>query len=223
MTYLDGAREQRQVERGRRFAVVRRVDTYYVVQDGPRQAMLAIGSVIPVKKPKPKSDREFVVTTAEAPIAIKLGRRSTPDTVPQGQILEVLGRPRIGSTVYVLHKDGRTAEISSKLVRKARPEECPPPPAVGIIRGPVRLGCEISIDLERNVLVEFVYPGSLGERIGLQPGTRILKVNGREIHSSADYDRASQQLGGNLRLLVRRFRLDFPEMLEFQDPRNRSE
>jgi S1-C subfamily serine protease len=120
----------------------------------------------------------------------------------------------------VLRPGGRTAEISQELVRAARPEECPPPPKVGVVRGPVRLGCEISVDEQRYVFVEFVYPGSLGERIGLQPATRILKVNGEEIHSAADYDRASQRLGGNLRLLVQRYRMDYPEMLKYEDPRN---
>jgi hypothetical protein len=220
LTYLDGEREQHEVERGRRFKVRRRMDTYYVIEDGPRQALVAITDVIPVKTPQPKSRWEFVVTTARAPMVIKSGRRGIPDKIDQGQILEVLDRDSLGSTLYVLLKGGRTAEISVDLIRPARPDEQPPPPPVGIVRGPVRLGCEISIDERRNVYVEFVYPGSLGERIGLQPLTRILKVNGEEVHSAADYDRASQLLGGNLRLLVRRYRMDYPEMLEYRDPRN---
>jgi S1-C subfamily serine protease len=83
----------------------------------------------------------------------------------------------------------------------------------------VPLGCEISIDARRVVRVESVYPWSFGERLGLQPGMAILKVNGREIHSAADYDQASSLLGGNLRLLVRRAGMDYPEMIEYFEPR----
>jgi hypothetical protein len=220
LTYLDGQREQIQVEQGQRFPVQRRLDTYYVIEHEARRAIVAIRDVIPAKTPQPEARWEYVVTTAQAPIAIKRGRRSLPDTVAQGEVLEVLGRNTLGATLYVLIKGGRTAEISQELVRPARDREQPPPPPVGIVPGPVRLGCEISIDEQRNVYVEYVYPGSLAERIGLQPLTRILEVNGEEIHSAADYDRASQLLGGNLRLLVRRYRMQYPEMLEYWDPRN---
>lgn len=221
LTFLDGTREQREVERGRRFTVVRRLDAYYVVQEGNRQAMIAISNVIPANKPAARPKWEYVVTTAAASVAVKHGRRSIPNTVQQGEVFEVLGPHPLGSTLYILLDNGRTAEVSSKLVRPAKPSERPKPPAVGRVPGPVPLGCEISVDLERNVFVEYIYLDSLAQRIGLQPGTRILEVNGEEIHSAADYDRASQQLGGNLRILVRRFGLDYPEMIEYRDPRNR--
>jgi S1-C subfamily serine protease len=71
------------------------------------------------------------------------------------------------------------------------------------------------------VLVDYVYPGSFGQRLGLEPGMRILAVNGREIHSAAEYDQASALLGGNLRLLVQRSGMTYPEMIEYIDPRNR--
>ena len=220
LTYLDGSREQRAVERGHRLEVVRRLDTYYVVKDGDRQALVALANVIAVKTPAAKQKWEYVVTTANAAVSVKSGRRSVPEQVEQGEVFEVLGRPRIGSTLYILLDDGRTAEIAANLVRTARPEERPPPPRVGRIRGPVPLGCEISIDTQRCVRVEFAYPDSLGERIGLLPGIAILEVNGEAVHSAADYDRESQLLGGDLRLLVRQFGLDYPEMLEYRDPRN---
>ena len=219
LAYLDGNREQRDVQEGDRFPVVRRTGSYYVVQDGSRQALISIASVIPVKTPLQPSKWEFVVTKAEAPISVRTGRRGVPGKAQQGQVFEVLGRHPLGGTLYVLLDNGRTAEISADLVRAARPGETPPPLVPGRLSGPIRLGCPISIDRQGNVYVEAVLPGTLGERIGLQPGTRILKVNGEEIHSAADYDRASMLLGGGLRLLVQRRGLDYPEMLQFQDPR----
>jgi len=219
LAYLDGNREQRDVQEGDRFPVVRRTGSYYVVQDGSRQALISIASVIPVKTPAQPSKWEFVVTKAEAPISARTGRRGIPGKAQQGQVFEVLGRHPLGGTLYVLLDNGRTAEISADLVRAARPEETPPPLVPGRLSGPIRLGCPISIDRRGNVYVEAVLPGTLGERIGLQPGMRILKVNGEEIHSAADYDRASMLLGGGLRLLVQRRGLDYPEMLQFQDPR----
>jgi hypothetical protein len=222
LTYRDGAREQRDVEQGDRFEVVRRLDSYYVVKDGHREAMISIASVIPVKTPKPVEKWQYVITTAQAPISIRTGRRGTPSTVEQGKVFEVLAKHPLGSTYYILLDNGRTAEIATNLVRPARPQESPPPPAVGRFTGPVRLGCEITLDRNGNVYVGLIYAGSLAERIGLQPEMRILKVNGEEIHSAADYDRASGLLGRNLRLLVQRRGLDYPELVQFMDPRNRS-
>jgi hypothetical protein len=182
--------------------------------------MLSAGSVVLVGAPGANAIWDYVVTTANARISVRTGRRGVPGTVGQGAVFEVLGRHPLGSTLYILLENGRTAEIASNLVRTARPEERPPPPAVGRLPGRVLLGCEISIDGRRNVYVDFIYPGSLGQRLGLQPETRIIKVNGHAIHSAADYDRASSLLGGNLRLLVQRPGLDYPEMLEYVDPRN---
>jgi len=220
LAYLDGSREQRDVAEGDRFPVVRRMGSYYVVRDGGRQALLSIASVIPVKTPAQASKWEFVVTKADAPISVRSGRRGTPGRAQQGQVFEVLGRHPLGGTLYILLDNGRTAEISADLVRAARPGETPPPLVPGPLTGPIRLGAAISTDRQANVYVDAVYPGTLGERIGLQPGMRILKVNGEEIRSAADYDRASTLLGGGLRLLVQRRGLDYPEMLQFQDPRN---
>jgi hypothetical protein len=220
LTYLDGAREQREVQVGERFQVVRRIDTHYVVADGDRRAMVLLSAVIPAPAAPAGEESPFVITTAQASISVKYGRRSEPATVPAGDVLEVLTRHPLGTTLFVLLRDGRTGEVAANLVRPARPEERPPQPPAGRLSGPVPLGCEISVDAERSVRVEFTYPNSLGERLGLQPGTRILKVNGRDIHSAADYDRASRLLGGNLRLLIQRFRLDYPEMIEYHDPRN---
>ncbi len=221
LMYRDGAREQRDVEQGDRFEVLRRLDSYYVVKDGNREALISIASVIPVKIPKPAEKWQYVVTTAQAPISVRTGKRGTPSTVEQGRVLEVLGKHPLGSTYYILFDNGRTAEISTNLVRPAKPQEAPPPPAAGQLTGPVRLGCEISLDRGGNVYVGLVYPDSLAERLGLQPEMRILKVNGEAIHSAADYDRASGLLGGNLRLLVQRRGLDYPELFQYQDPRNR--
>jgi hypothetical protein len=222
LMYRDGAREQRDVEEGDRFEVLRRLDSYYVVRDGNREALISIASVIPVKTPKPVEKWQYVITTAQAPISMRTGRRGTPSTVEQGKVFEVLGKHPLGSTYYILLDNGRTAEIATNLVRPARPQESPPPPAVGQLTGPVRLGCEITLDKAGNVYVGLIYAGSLAERIGLQPEMRILKVNGEEINSAADYDRASRLLGGNLRLMIQRRGLDYPEMIQYQDPRNRS-
>jgi hypothetical protein len=220
LAYLDGNREQRDVEEGDRFTVLRRAGSYYVVQDGARQALITIASVVPVKTPVPASKWNFVVAKADAPISIRSGRRGTPAKVQQGQVFEVLGRHPLGGTLYILMDNGRTAEISTDLVRAAREGEQPPPLVPGPLSGPIRLGCPIAIDRQGNVFVDSVPPGTLGERIGLQPGMRILKVNGEEIRTAADYDRASTLLGGGLRLLVQRRGLDYPELLVFRDPRN---
>jgi hypothetical protein len=220
LAYIDGNREQRDVQEGDRFRVVRRTGSYYVVQDGSRQALISIASVVPVKTPAQPSKWEFVVTKADAAISVRFGRRGVPGKVQQGQVFEVLGRHSLGGTLYILLDNGRTAEISAELVRPARQGEQPPPLVPGRLSGPIRLGCPISTDRDGNVYIDAVYPGTLGERIGLQPGMRILKVNGDEIHSAADYDRASGLLGGGLRLLVQRRGLDYPEMLVFQDPRS---
>ena len=220
LAYLDGNREQRDVQEGDQFTVVRRTGSYYVVRDGTRQALITIASVVPVKTPAPASKWEFVVAKADAPISIRSGRRGAPAKVQQGQVFEVLGRNPLGGTLYILLDNGRTAEISTELVRPAREGEQPPPLVPGPLSGPIRLGCPISIDRQGNIYVESVPPGTLGERIGLQPGMRILKVNGEEIRNAADYDRASTLLGGGLRLLVQRRGLDYPELLVFRDPRN---
>ncbi len=220
LTYLDGQREQREVQTGERYRVVRRISGYYVVADGQRQAIVSLSAVVPVSVSTAKDDSPFVITTAEAPVSVKFGRRSEPSTVPAGEVLEVLDRHRLGTTLFVLLRNGRTGEIAENLVRAAKSDERPPESKPGRLAGPVPLGCEISVDDQRTVRVEYTYFNSLGERLGLQPGTRILKVNGRDIHSAADYDQASTLLGGNLRLLVQRLHMDYPEMIEYRDPRN---
>lgn len=220
LTYLDGQREQREVQTGERFRVVRRISGYYVVADGQRQAIVSLSAVSPVSSSAARDDSPFVITTAEAPVSVKFGRRSEPTTVPAGEVLEVLDKHRLGTTLFVLLRNGRTGEIAENLVRAVKPEERPPEPKPGRVPGPVSLGCEISVDEQRTVRIEYSYFNSLGERLGLQPGTRILSVNGREIHSAADYDQASALLGGNLRLLVQRRHMDYPEMIEYRDPRN---
>jgi membrane-associated protease RseP (regulator of RpoE activity) len=221
MTYLDGDREQREVEQGDRFKVIRRFDTYYVVADGQRRALIAIGSVIPVEAPRATAQWDYVVTTANAPIVVWAGRTRLPDVAQAGEVFEVLGRHPTGATLYVLWKGGRTAELAASLVRAAKPRERPAGRAAPAAGRRVPLGCEISIDRQRRVRVETVYPGSLGERLGLARGAIILKVNGQEIHSAADYDRASALRGGNLRLLVQNPGLDYPEMIEYQHPASR--
>jgi len=220
LTYLDGSRERRETRVGERFRVVRRIDTYYVVADGDRRALAPISGVLPVKSPPVGDDSPYIVTTAQASVSVKIGRRSETTTVPAGEVLEVLDRHPLGTTLFVVLRDGRTGELAASLARAAKPEERPPQPKVGRVRGPLPLGCEISVDAERRVRVEFVFPDSLGQRLGLAPGTVILKVNGQPIHSAADYDRASQLLGGDLRLVVQQFSTDYPELIEFHHPRN---
>jgi hypothetical protein len=220
MTYLGGEREQVKVERGLRLDVVRRMDAYYVVKVGSREALVAINDVIPAPTAAASEASRYVVTTAKAPLVVRVGRQRLPEVAEAGRVFEVLGKPLVGSTWFVLADGGRTAEVATKLVRPARPEEQPPAPKVGRVRGPVPLGCAISIDEQRFVRVDFAFPGSLGERLGLQPEMRILRVNGVEIHSAADYDQASSRLGGNLRLLIQRPGMDYPELILFEDPRN---
>jgi hypothetical protein len=100
-------------------------------------------------------------------------------------------------------------------LRNARPNEVPPLPQLEREIPLPRLGCEISLDKDRTVIVEYVYPGSFGERIGLTRFMKILEVNGTPIHSAADYDKASRLLGGRLRLLVQQRGLDYPEMIQY--------
>jgi hypothetical protein len=73
LAYIDGNREQRDVQEGDRFPVVRRTGSYYVVRDGTRQALISIASVVPVKTPAQPSKWEFVVTKAFALVRIVHG------------------------------------------------------------------------------------------------------------------------------------------------------
>ncbi len=214
LTYLGQPPGQREVQRGDRFAVVRTSGSMYVVRDAGREALLPIASAIPAAAPAAQTS--FVVATAKAPIAECVGRSRVPGTVEPGTVLEVLARHPLGTTLYVRLASGRTAEIAHNLVRAAKPEQQPRALPVGPYRGPVPLGCEISIDQRGNVYAEIIYVDTLGQRIGLQPGTQIIRVNGQEIHSAADYDRASALLGGHLRLVVQRPGLDYPELIEYR-------
>jgi S1-C subfamily serine protease len=212
VTFLGGG--QGKAAQGDRFQVAGTQGSYYLVLVGDKKALIAINDVSVAKSPS-APPTGFVVTTARASIVMRVGFKRTPSETPQGTVFEVLGRPSLGNTLYVLMKDGHTGEIAASLVRNARPNEVPPLPQLEREIPLPRLGCEISLDKDRTVIVEYVYPRSFGERIGLTRFMKILEVNGTPIHSAADYDKASRLLGGRLRLLVQQRGLDYPEMIQY--------
>jgi len=98
---------------------------------------------------------------------------------------------------------GRAAERVSRKVRTARKKKVPAEKAVAAPKA--RLGLclsEIKEARESRIIVEEVEPGFAGEACGLKPGDTVLSINGKEVRTLQDVEKALGDLRNGSRVEV---------------------